>query len=245
MNSNRTVVISQPMLFPWVGMFEQVRLADVFVFYDDVQFSKGSFTNRVQLKTAKGSEWMTIPLGGIRLGQRINEVVAADKVDWRGKHLSQLERHYAGAAHYADMIALVESVYALDTQSIAEITVASMRAVCDYFGLPEGKEFALSSGIDIPGSSSERVLDFVLHYNAGRYVTGLGAIRYLDHELFEAQGVAVDYMDYRKLPYPQLHGDFTPYVSILDLIANCGKDGEAFICSQTIGWREMRAKSER
>ena len=48
-----TVVISQPMLFPWVGMFEQVALADVFVHYDDVQFSKGSFTNRVQLKTAR------------------------------------------------------------------------------------------------------------------------------------------------------------------------------------------------
>ena len=48
-----TVVISQPMFFPWVGMFEQIALADVYVHYDDVQFSKGSFTNRVQLKTAR------------------------------------------------------------------------------------------------------------------------------------------------------------------------------------------------
>ena len=46
------VVISQPMLFPWVGMFEQIRLADVYVHYTDVQFSKGSFVNRVQIKTA-------------------------------------------------------------------------------------------------------------------------------------------------------------------------------------------------
>ncbi len=56
------VVISQPMLFPWAGMFEQIRLADVYVHYPDVQFSKGSFTNRVQVKTAGGSRWLTLPL---------------------------------------------------------------------------------------------------------------------------------------------------------------------------------------
>ena len=48
------VVISQPMLFPWVGMLEQIMLADVFVHYADVQFSKGSFTNRVQIKDSTG-----------------------------------------------------------------------------------------------------------------------------------------------------------------------------------------------
>ena len=57
------VVISQSMYFPWVGMLEQIRLADVFIHYDDVQFSKGSFSNRVQVKQPDGtSAWMTIPL---------------------------------------------------------------------------------------------------------------------------------------------------------------------------------------
>ncbi|MBC8123824.1 MAG: WbqC family protein, partial [Gemmatimonadaceae bacterium] len=59
-----TVVISQPMLFPWIGMFEQICLADVYVHYDDVQFSKGSFSNRVQVKSASGSKWITVPLIG-------------------------------------------------------------------------------------------------------------------------------------------------------------------------------------
>ncbi|NBX37756.1 MAG: hypothetical protein EBR10_11170, partial [Planctomycetes bacterium] len=49
------IVISQSMYFPWVGFLEQMSLADIFVVYDDVQFSKGSFTSRVQAKTAAGS----------------------------------------------------------------------------------------------------------------------------------------------------------------------------------------------
>src|SRR5690606_29856763 len=68
------IVISQPMYFPWVGQLEQLRLADTFVFYDDVQFSKGSFSNRVQIKTEAGMRWMTVPLKDLHLGQLINGV---------------------------------------------------------------------------------------------------------------------------------------------------------------------------
>lgn len=49
------VVISQPMLSPWVGMLEQIVLMDVSANYADVQFSKGSSTNRVQIKDRTGS----------------------------------------------------------------------------------------------------------------------------------------------------------------------------------------------
>ena len=67
-----TVVVSQPMFFPWVGMFEQIRLADAYVHYTDVQFSKGSFVNRVQIKTADGFRWLTVPLKNVALGQNID-----------------------------------------------------------------------------------------------------------------------------------------------------------------------------
>ena len=60
---SKTVVISQPMFFPWVGIFEQIRLADIFVHFDDVQLPWGSsFINRVQIKTKDGIKWLTIPI---------------------------------------------------------------------------------------------------------------------------------------------------------------------------------------
>ena len=57
-----SVVITQPMYFPWIGMLEQMRLADHFVSYAGAAFSKGGFTNRVQVKTANGVHWLTVPL---------------------------------------------------------------------------------------------------------------------------------------------------------------------------------------
>ena len=59
----KRVVISQPMLLPWIGIFEQIKASDIFIHYDDVQFPQGrSFSSRVQVKTQQGSRWLTVPV---------------------------------------------------------------------------------------------------------------------------------------------------------------------------------------
>lgn len=233
------VVISQPMLFPWVGMLEQIRLADVFVDYSDVQFSKGSFVNRVQIKVSDGSRWLTVPLLGLHLGQRIDEVKINTVRDWRAEHLDLLAQAYAGARYLDDMLDLVRSVYAHEYDGVAALSKASTMALCSYYGLETGRVFRNSSALGIGGSSSRRVLDIVLSLGGTVYITGHGASRYLDHESFEAAGVRVEYIDYAMAPYPQLHGEFTPYVSALDLVANMGTGGIDYIRSGTIYWKDF------
>lgn len=234
------VVISQPMLFPWVGLFEQIRAADVYVHYDDVQFSKGSFTNRVQIKTARGPRWLTVPVR-VSLGQTIAEVRIdhGDRGDWRHRHLALLEEAFAGAPFAADALDLARGVYGRDDESLNELAIAGMEAVLAYFELAPGLRILRSSALDVPGKSWPRVLDVVRRLGGDVYVTGHGARHYLDHEAFEAAGVRVEYLDYQKRAYPQLHGPFTPYVSVLDLIANTGRAGRHVIASGTKPWREF------
>jgi len=231
------VVISQSMLFPWVGLLEQIRLADVFVHYDDVQFSKGSFVNRVQLKTAAGIEWLTVPLADHRLGQRIDEVRLAPASRWVQRHLDLLGRSLAGAPHTADALALARSVYDAGHERLAPLARDSMLALARYFGLDTGRRFVDASDLAMDGRGSGRVLAVVRALGGSTYVTGHGAARYLEHEAFERAGVDVAYMDYRRDPYPQSHGAFTPYVSALDLVAHCGRDGLRHIVSGTLPWR--------
>ena len=232
------MVISQPMLFPWVGMLEQIRLADVFVHYDDVPFSKGSFTNRVQAKTAGGPRWLTIPLQDLRLGQLIRDVRTAEAEGWRARHLALLEQAYRGAAHQAEMLAMVRRVYDLQTDLLAEIVMASMRELWAYFDLAPASVF-VSSALGVPGKGSPRVLALVRHLGGTVYVTGHGGRAYLEHESFEAAGIDVQYMDYARTPYPQLHGPFTASVSALDLVANLGREGRRVIASGTVPWRQL------
>jgi hypothetical protein len=240
-----TVVISQPFFFPWVGLFEQIRLADVYVHYDDVAFSKGSFVNRVQLKTAHGPEWMTVPLRSRRLGQLINELVADDQQDWRGRHLTRLEQLYRAAPFRDEMLEIVASLYQRPVPRLSDLLVAAIQAVCRYFGLATHTQCVQSSTLGIGSRSSQRVLDVVRRFGGERYVTGHGARNYLDHKTLEEAGVSVEYMDYQRRPYPQQFGSFDPYVSILDLIANVGRTGIDYINSPTVPWREFLAREGR
>lgn len=225
------------MFFPWVGLFEQLRLSDVFVHYDDVQLPVGrSFTNRVQVKMAEGSSWLTAPLRRSHDKERICDA-QLDAGNWRTKHLTLLRHALAKAPHRDDALAIAESVYALETTRIAELNIAAFERIAAYFGIE--RPFLRASAWGLTSRSSERLLEIIQMQGCDTYVTGHGARNYLDFELFERSGVRVRFMDYQRRPYPQLHGAFDPHVTILDLIANCGRAGIDFICSGTVSWQEF------
>lgn len=237
------LVISQSMYFPWVGLLEQIRLADIFIHYDDVQYARGFF-NRVQIKTANGSKWITVPLRDQHQGQRINEVLIDDRIDWRTQHRDMLKQAYLKAPFREEVLALVDQVFAKEYETLADLSRESILSLANYFGLTAKAQFGNSALMGVSGASSQRLHDLCLSVGATVYITGHGARNYLDHELFEKNGIRVEYMKYRMIPYPQLHGEFTPYVTALDLIANCGKERAEVICSEAIYWREFLNESK-
>lgn len=235
-NPARTVVISQPMLFPWPGFYELVAVADVYVHLDDAKLPAKSFTNRIQVKHASGCSWMTIPLRGAGIGMPIRDLVAAED-SWRRRHRTMLTHSLARAPHVAQALELFDRAYG--KASVAELLIESIEAPARYMGVWQAGTSLRSSTMAISGKGWQRILDIVRAVGGKRYVTAHGARNYLDHEAFEQAGVAVEYMDYSKTPYPQLHGEFTPYVTILDLIATMGPEAQSFIRPATVPWREF------
>jgi hypothetical protein len=232
------VVISQSMYFPWVGLLEQVSLADIFIHYDDVQYARG-FYNRVQAKTANGSKWITVPLSNHHRGQQIDEVLIDNQTDWRSQHRDTLKQAYMKAPYRDEMLALVDEVFSKSATSLSDVSRESILALVRYFKLDKKVQFMNSSDMKIPGASTQRLHDLCAVVAADVYVTGHGARNYLDHDMFERSGIKVEYMKYNMIPYPQLHGDFMPYVSALDLVANCGQEGAGVINSNSIYWKDF------
>jgi len=229
-------VISQPMFIPWIGLFEQIGLATHYVHYDDVQLPQGrSFVSRVQLKTAQGVIWLTAPVDHKRSGRTIRETVLCPPCSWRPRHLKTIRQSLANAPYAKVAIDLAEAIYAAQTDDLAEFNVSAIECISQWLGLVP--TFSVSSSTGVFGSSSQRLLDICKHFSSTRYVTGHGAFQYLDHELFEASGVSVHYMRYRRQHYNQQHGEFTPHVSVLDAIACCGSDVRALMTSDTVDWR--------
>ncbi|MBF8176679.1 WbqC family protein [Herminiimonas contaminans] len=230
------VVISQSMYFPWVGLLEQIRQADIFTHYDDVQFTRG-FYNRVQVKTARGMQWLTVPLRDQHRGQLISEVMVDESSDWRSRHLDVLKQAYVNAPYCEEMLTLVEGVFKRPISSLADVSRNSIVALAEYFELTQSTRFVCSQETGVFGSSSQRLCDLCVALDGDIYVTGHGARNYLNHQIFENKGIEVRYMKYNCAPYPQLNGAFTPYVTGLDLVANCGKEGRRVIQSEAINWK--------
>lgn len=236
------VVILQPNYFPWAGYIEQIALADHFVHLDDVQLPQGrSFVKRVQIKTPEGIKWMTAPTQKTHKA-KICDVQLAQDTGWQDKHLALLEHSLGRAPHAKDALDIAAQALEANPTSLADLNICGEETVARYFGL--STTFSRSSAMSIASTSTQRLVDIMLAVEGEVYITGHGAKNYLDHELFEAHDIRVEYMKYDRTPYPQLWGEFTPYVSVLDLIANQGQAGRDALTSRSIGWREFLAEAE-
>jgi hypothetical protein len=227
-----TVAISQPIYFPWAGFFEQMALADIFVWLDDAQFSKGSYTNRIQVKLANGRKWMTIPLSGGGTDTPIGELVAAGTT-WKSSHRSMLQQSLASYEYIETTLRQFDEVTQSDL--LCDLLIQSTEVPAQLLKcLP--KTIVRSSAMNVKSRSSERVLEIVKKLGGHKYITGHGAAQYLDHEAFEAEGIEVEYMDYSPEPWTQGHGAFTPFVTVLDLIASTGNNASAHLRPRTVPW---------
>ncbi|OYW52150.1 MAG: hypothetical protein B7Y80_20505 [Hyphomicrobium sp. 32-62-53] len=228
------VVISQPMYLPWAGFFAQVALADVLIWLDDAQFSKGSFTNRVQVKVAESIKWLSIPLMASGSFKAIRDL-SASKAGWANAHRALLSQALKDRPHRAYALSLFDELPS--NGPLVDFLIASAEAPALAMGLRPNRIFR-SSALKVPGNATERVLSLVQAVNGTEYITGHGALAYLNHQLFEENSIKVSYMDYAPLPWPQGPGSFTPYVTILDLLASVGPlQAQNHLNPQTMEWR--------
>lgn len=229
------VVISQPMYFPWPGFFEQMMLADVYIWLDDAQFSKGSFTNRIQVNINGQRKWMTIPLEGKGTLTSIAELRPAGS-SWIASHREMLRQSLSGLPAMVDALDIFDRT--TSEASLVDCLIQSAALSASYIGISPARVLR-SSEMGVTGSSWQRVLDLVKAVGGTEYITGHGAAAYMDHEAFEREGVGVEYMEYSKTPWGSGESFVSPYVTILDLIAAEGKGAADRLIPRTLGWRQF------
>jgi hypothetical protein len=241
MTADRIVAISQPYYFPWIGACEIYSLADVYVFLDDVNFQKQGLNNRIKLKSPDGLKWMTVQLAESSRHTPINRTSVLDFENTKENHLEMFSRYYKYAPCVNQAIDAMQDGLKKKSDLLSEVAVNSEKALFDFFDPDKDKEIFLSSKLDRKYTGSRGVLEIVQLLKGNVYLTAHGAAHYLDHEEFERSGIEVRYMNYGLKEYPQQFGQFTPYVSGLDAIANMGTDSRDLICAETIYWRDFLA----
>lgn len=222
------VAILQSNYIPWKGYFDIIGSVDLFVFHDDLQYTKGDWRNRNKIKTPKGSEWITVPCG-TNEHRRICDVTL-NNTDWQRKHWNLIQTNYAKAPYFEHYRAFFEEIYLGRTwKKLSEMNQYIIRAISTEL-LGMNTDFDDSRGYDLRTAKGDRVIELLKKLGATTYLSGPAAKSYLEEPAFAAEGITLEWMNYSGYSeHPQLHPPFDHAVSIIDLFFNTGPDAVSFM----------------
>ncbi|MBT9494939.1 MAG: WbqC family protein [Paucibacter sp.] len=229
----KKVVILQSNYIPWKGYFDLIHDADLFVFYDDLQFTKNDWRNRNKIKSPQGTQWLSIPVGTDK-HRLICEVQLHDH-SWQRIHWETIRQQYGKCKYFSKYQHFFEKIYLqTDWDNLSSLNQHLIKSIASEI-LGVTTKFSDSRIFELTGQKQDRLLDLVKKTQANQYISGPAAKSYIAESEFDVLGVNLVWKDYTGYPeYSQKHPPFEHGVSILDLIFNEGPNSPWYIW----GWRE-------
>ncbi len=221
------VAILQSNYIPWKGYFDIIAKSDVFVIYDEVQFTRRDWRNRNLIKTKDGLKWLTIPVIQDDYYQKIfnTEVFPGN---WVKKHKSTLQTNYGKASYFKYYKDFIFKIYDTPQPNLTEINKDFIEKICEILKIKT--KIIDSRELNLVGDKNERLIDACKKLNATNYISGPAAKDYIDEILFNENNLQIEWMDYSNYKeYNQLYPPFEHGVSILDLIFNEGPNARSFL----------------
>lgn len=228
----KKIAILQPNYIPWKGVFDLIDRVDVFVFYDDVQYTKKDWRSRNKIKTKNGEVWLTVPVDTKnKREQLICEAKISAPSDWQTKHYLTIRNNYSKAQYFRDYEYVLDEIY-IQRQwtSISELGIFSTILLANALGITA--EWHKSSDLGAHGGKEgERAINICRMLRCDHFINGPSSREFMNEELFKSHNITLEYMEYHYEEYEQLYKPFVHNVSVLDVLFNCGPNARKYVCT--------------
>ena len=215
------VAIHQPEYLPWLGFFKKMMNVELFVFLDDVQFRKKGWQNRNRIRINDGTTLLSIPVH-THSYPKINEVTIDNEKNWSIRHKKSILYNYARAPYFDEIKDFIESIFEKKFQYLVDLNTEIIKFIMNELEIKS--KIVFSSELEISKKGSERVLDICKAVDADHYITGtFWAESNLRVEEFKKSNIDVEFQKFQHPIYKQIHGEFIPEMSIIDLLFNEGR----------------------
>lgn len=216
----------QPTYLPWLGLFELLARADVFIFLDTAQYVHQEWNNRNRLKGSNGKPfWLTVPVKKHPLNTPIKDIeINSRTIHWRRKHIEAIRSNLGGTPFFDTYFPLLEEWYSTEHRYLTDLNRTGIQLIADCLGL--SPKFHIASQLDVHGERTELLREICNKVDADCYYSPRGAATYLEQEkhILEGAGIAVTYQQWKHPVYPQRHGSFVSHMSAIDALMNTGKE---------------------
>lgn len=215
----KTCAVMQPYLFPYIGYYQLVSVADVFIIYDDVTFIKQSYINRNSILVGEQAKRFSLPV----LGASSNALIQNLNYASAGKLLKTIQQSYSKSPYYQDVMNFVSVVLQSENRNIARLNELSIRKVFEYLGLDKNIVFASDLEYDRSADRAQRLVSLTKMYGCDHYVNSPGGRMLYDKEYFMDNDIKLSFIEAKITPYSQNNKCFVPGLSIIDILFNCSK----------------------
>jgi hypothetical protein len=216
------VAVHQPQYLPWLGYFDKIEKADVFVLLDCVQYKKNEWQNRNKIKTAAGWQWLTVPVT-YSFPQLINEVGINNREKWQHRQEQAIITNYRKAPHWNILEDFLKELFSREWQTISQVNIFVVKRLAEISGIKTPLHVASDLG-KLPEDPDGRLIAIAKYFSADTYLAGMGGREYMELDKFDREGIGVIFQKYVHPVYNQIFGDFAPFMSVIDLIFNHGID---------------------
>jgi len=217
----KVVAIHQPEYLPWLGFFKKMMNAELFVFLDDVQFRKKGWQNRNRIRINDGTALLSIPVH-THSYPKINEVTIDNEKNWSIRHKKSILYNYARAPYFDEIKDFIESIFEKKFQYLVDLNTEIIKFIMNELEIKS--KIVFSSELEISKKGSDRVLDICKAVGADHYITGtFWAESNLRVEEFKKSNIDIEFQKFQHPIYKQIHGEFIPEMSIIDLLFNEGR----------------------
>lgn len=225
----KIVAIHQPNFFPWLGYFDKISRADIFLVMDNVQFprtSRGTWCNRVKLIVGRRAAWVTMPIVRTHSELRIIRDMQIDNSkDWREKLLRSIKINYCRASFFKEIFPFIEKLVNNPTNNLVEYNLTAIRSLVSALQLSPDK-LILGSSLGVKGNATDLLIAMIKAIGGSAYLCGGGAAGYQEDNKFSEAGIELVYQNFKHPTYEQ-YGvrKFIPGLSIMDSLFNIGLEG--------------------
>lgn len=230
----------QPVYLPWLGLFHKIALADLFCHFDIAQYQTRDYNNRNKIKTHDGEIWLSVPVESKNHLEKKVGGIGIVQNGWQRKHVKTIRLAYQKAPYFADYFGELEKLLVDgDFKTLSALNLALLQYLMNCMGI--NTPIVKASDYSFQGAKSDLVLDMCLHLNADIYIFGAQGRNYADVEKFHDCGVHPVFQSYAHPTYRQQHGEFSPCMSVIDLLFNEGPRSKEIILSGNATKAELTA----
>ena len=213
------LAIMQPYFMPYIGYFQLMNLADEFIVYDNIEFSKDGWVNRNRILVNGQDVFITIPLKKDSDFKDIKDRNLADI--WskeKVKMLNRIKESYRKSKCFDFVFPLIEKCILFEETNLFRFIFNSLQVVCEYLEINTPIIISSSVPINHDLKSEEKVIALCKKRNAATYINPIGGTKLYNKINFVKEKIDLYFLKTSDIIYRQFDNDFVPSLSILDVL---------------------------